>query len=198
MREFIDPIARLVNQFTKLPGVGQKTAQRYAYKILEMQPSQVKEFADILVATKNAVRFCKICGNFTENEVCKICDSQSRDKSIICVVKEAKEILAIEKINEFKGVYHVLGGLLNPIENIGPADLRIKELLSRLGPEVKEVIVATSPTVEGEATAMYLARLIKPLGIKTTRLAQGVSAGSELEYTDNATLTQALENRLEI
>lgn len=198
MREFIDPIARLVNQFTKLPGVGQKTAQRYAYKILEMQPSQVKEFADILVATKNAVRFCKICGNFTENEVCKICDSQSRDKSIICVVKEAKEILAIEKINEFKGVYHVLGGLLNPIENVGPNDLHVKELLSRLDSSVREVILATSPTVEGEATAMYLARLIKPLGIKTTRLAQGVSAGSELEYTDNATLMQALENRLEI
>ena len=198
MREFIDPIARLVNQFTKLPGVGQKTAQRYAYKILDMSASQVKEFADTLVATKNTVHFCKICGNFTENEICKICDNINRDKSIICVVKEAKEILAVEKINEFKGVYHVLGGLLNPIENIGPNDLRVRELLARLDSSVKEVIVATSPTVEGEATAMYLARLIKPMGIKTTRLAQGVSAGSELEYTYNATLTHALENRKEI
>ena len=198
MREFIDPIARLVNQFTKLPGVGQKTAQRYVYKILDMSPQQVKEFADTLLSTKNSVHFCKVCGNFTENEICKICDSASRDKSTICVVKDAKEILAIEKINEFKGVYHVLGGLLNPIENIGPNDLRIKELLSRIDANVKEVIIATSPTVEGEATAMYIARLIKPLGVKATRLAQGVSAGSELEYTDNATLSQAIENRLEI
>lgn len=198
MREFIDPIARLVNQFTKLPGVGQKTAQRYVYKILDMSPQQVKEFADTLLSTKNSVRFCKVCGNFTENEICKICDNDNRDKSIICVVKDAKEILAIEKINEFKGVYHVLGGLLNPIENVGPNDLRIKELLSRIDANVKEVIIATSPTVEGEATAMYIARLIKPLGVKATRLAQGVSAGSELEYTDNATLSQAIENRLEI
>ena len=198
MREFIDPIARLVNQFTKLPGVGQKTAQRYVYKILDMSPQQVKEFADTLLSTKNSVHFCKVCGNFTENEICKICDNDNRDKSIICVVKDAKEILAIEKINEFKGVYHVLGGLLNPIENVGPNDLRIKELLSRIDTSVKEVIIATSPTVEGEATAMYIARLIKPLGVKATRLAQGVSAGSELEYTDNATLSQAIENRLEI
>ena len=198
MREFIDPIARLVNQFTKLPGVGQKTAQRYAYKILDMTSAQVTEFANTLISTKNSVNFCKICGNFTENEICKICNNENRDKSIICVVKEAKEILAIEKINEFNGVYHVLGGLLNPIDNVGPNDLRIKELISRLNSSVKEVIIATSPTVEGEATAMYLARLIKPLGIKTTRLAQGVSAGSELEYTDNATLAQAIENRLEI
>jgi len=198
VREFIDPIARLVNQFTKLPGVGQKTAQRYVYKILDMSPQQVKEFADTLLSTKNSVHFCKVCGNFTENEICKICDNDNRDKSIICVVKDAKEILAIEKINEFKGVYHVLGGLLNPIENVGPNDLRIKELLSRIDTSVKEVIIATSPTVEGEATAMYIARLIKPLGVKATRLAQGVSAGSELEYTDNATLSQAIENRLEI
>jgi len=198
VREFIDPIARLVNQFTKLPGVGQKTAQRYAYKILDMTSAQVTEFANTLISTKNSVNFCKICGNFTENEICKICNNENRDKSIICVVKEAKEILAIEKINEFNGVYHVLGGLLNPIDNVGPNDLRIKELISRLNSSVKEVIIATSPTVEGEATAMYLARLIKPLGIKTTRLAQGVSAGSELEYTDNATLAQAIENRLEI
>ena len=198
MREFIDPIARLVNQFTKLPGVGQKTAQRYAYKILDMTPAQVNEFANTLISTKNSVGFCKICGNFTENEICKICDNNNRNKSVICVVKEAKDILAIEKINEFNGVYHVLGGLLNPIENVGPNDLRIKELISRLNSDVREIIVATSSTVEGEATAMYIARLIKPMGIKITRLAQGISAGSELEYTDNTTLIQALENRLEI
>jgi len=198
MKNYIEPIARLIGVFQKLPGVGQKTAQRYAYKILDMTSAQVTEFANTLISTKNSVNFCKICGNFTENEICKICNNENRDKSIICVVKEAKEILAIEKINEFNGVYHVLGGLLNPIDNVGPNDLRIKELISRLNSSVKEVIIATSPTVEGEATAMYLARLIKPLGIKTTRLAQGVSAGSELEYTDNATLAQAIENRLEI
>ena len=185
MREFIDPIARLVNQFSKLPGVGQKTAQRYAYKILDMSPAQVKEFAETLVATKETVHFCSVCGNFTEKERCKICDDALRDHSVICVVKDAKDILAIEKINEYKGVYHVLGGLLN-------------SLMTRLDGTVKEVIIATNPTVEGEATAMYLARLIKPLGVKVTRPAQGVSAGSELEYTDNATLTQALENRKEI
>lgn len=198
MREFIDPIARLVNQFGKLPGVGQKTAQRYAYKILDMSPAQVKEFAETLVTTKETVRFCSVCGNFTEKERCKICDDGLRDHSVICVVKDAKDILAIEKINEYKGVYHVLGGLLNPIENVGPNDLNIKLLMTRLDGTVKEVIIATNPTVEGEATAMYLARLIKPLGILVTRPAQGVSAGSELEYTDNATLTQALENRKEI
>ena len=198
MREFIDPIARLVNQFSKLPGVGQKTAQRYAYKILDMSPAQVKEFAETLVATKETVHFCAVCGNFTEKEGCKICDDALRDHSVICVVKDAKDILAIEKINEYKGVYHVLGGLLNPIENVGPNDLHIKSLMTRLDGTVKEVIIATNPTVEGEATAMYLARLIKPLGVKVTRPAQGVSAGGELEYTDNATLTQALENRKEI
>ena len=198
MREFIDPIARLVNQFSKLPGVGQKTAQRYAYKILDMSPAQVKEFAETLVATKETVHFCAVCGNFTEKERCKICDDALRDHSVICVVKDAKDILAIEKINEYKGVYPVLGGLLHPIENVGPNDLHIKSLMTRLDGTVKEVIIATNPTVEGEATAMYLARLIKPLGVKVTRPAQGVSAGSELEYTDNATLTQALENRKEI
>lgn len=163
-----------------------------------MSPAQVREFADVLVATKETVRFCSVCGNFTESERCRICDDASRDHSVVCVVRDAKDILAIEKINEYKGVYHVLGGLLNPIENVGPNDLHIKSLMTRLNGSVKEVIVATNPTVEGEATAMYLARLIKPLGVKVTRPAQGVSAGSELEYTDNATLTQALENRREI
>ena len=196
MKEFIDPIARLVNQFSKLPSVGQKTAQRYAYKVLEMSDEQVNEFARTLVDTKKSVHFCSICGNFTDSDPCKIC--KQRDVSVICVVRDARDVVAMEKINEYKGVYHVLGGVLNPMENIGPEDLRIKQLLGRIDGKVKEVIIATNPTVEGEATAMYIARLIKPLGVKVTRLAQGVSAGSELEYTDQATLTRALENRREI
>ncbi len=196
MKEFIDPIARLVNQFSKLPSVGQKTAQRYAYKVLEMSDEQVNEFARTLVDTKKSVHFCSICGNFTDSDPCKIC--RQRDASVICVVRDARDVVAMEKINEYKGVYHVLGGVLNPMENIGPEDLRIKQLLGRIDGKVKEVIIATNPTVEGEATAMYIARLIKPLGVKVTRLAQGVSAGSELEYTDQATLTRALENRREI
>lgn len=161
-----------------------------------MSDEQVNEFARTLVDTKKSVHFCSICGNFTDSDPCKIC--RQRDASVICVVRDARDVVAMEKINEYKGVYHVLGGVLNPMENIGPEDLRIKQLLGRIDGKVKEVIIATNPTVEGEATAMYIARLIKPLGVKVTRLAQGVSAGSELEYTDQATLTRALENRREI
>ncbi len=196
MKEYISPIARLINQFTKLPSVGAKTAERYAYKILDMNEMQVEEFAKTLIDTKKNVKLCAICGNFTETDPCKIC--QTHDNSIICVVKDARDVLALEKINEFKGVYHCLGGVLNPMDNIGPNELRIKQLLNRLDTKVKEVIVATNPTVEGEATALYLAKLIKPLGIKVSRLAQGISLGSEIEYTDHATLSQALENRREI
>ncbi len=161
-----------------------------------MNDAQVEEFAKTLIDTKKNVKLCSVCGNFTETDPCKIC--QIRDKSIICVVKDARDVLALEKINEFKGVYHCLGGVLNPMDNIGPNDLRIKQLLNRLDAKVKEVIVATNPTVEGEATALYLAKLIKPLGIRVSCLAQGISLGSEIEYTDHATLSQALENRREI
>ncbi len=189
------PLAKLIAQFTKLPGVGSKTAQRYAYKIVNMSTQEVEEFAKTLIDTKNNVHYCKICGNYTDKEVCDVC--QKRDNSIICVVKEPKDIVAFEKVKDFKGVYHVLHGTLNPLMGIGVEDIRIKELLGRLD-GVKEVIMATNPDVEGEATAVYIARLIKPMGIKVTRLASGISMGSDIEYADEVTLSRALNDRKEL
>lgn len=196
MEVFIEPIGRLINQFTKLPGVGSKTAQRYAYKIIGMTEAEAKEFAESILYCKRKVRYCKICGNFTENDVCDVCSR--REKSVICVVKEPKDVVAMEKLHEYKGVYHVLHGVMNPMEGIGPNDIRIKELLARIDDGVKEVILATNPDVEGEATAMYIARLLKPLGVLVTRIARGIPAGGELEYTDEVTLSRALSERKEI
>ena len=194
---FIEPIGKLINEFTKLPGVGKKTAQRYAYKIIGMTDAEAKAFADAVVNCKKKVRYCKICGNFTEDEVCGIC--KQRDGSTICVVKEPKDVIAMEKLHEYKGVYHVLHGVISPMDGVGPNDIRIKELLSRISDgEVKEVIMATNPDVEGEATAMYIAKLLKPLGITVTRLAHGIPIGSELEYTDEVTLSRALLERKQI
>ena len=191
---FIEPIGRLINEFSKLPGVGKKTAQRYAYRIINMSESDARAFADAIVNVKRKVRYCKVCGNFTEEDVCEVC--RTRDQGIICVVKEPKDVAAIEKLHEFKGVYHVLHGVIDPMEGVGPNDIRIKELLARIGEgEVKEVIVATNPDVSGDATAMYLARLIKPLGVTVTRLAHGIPVGSEIEYTDDVTLTRAFIER---
>ncbi|MFQ7079237.1 MAG: recombination mediator RecR [Coriobacteriales bacterium] len=191
---FIEPIGRLINEFSKLPGVGKKTAQRYAYRIINMSESDARAFADAIVNVKRKVRYCKVCGNFTEEDVCEVC--RTRDKGIICVVKEPKDVAAIEKLHEFKGVYHVLHGVIDPMEGVGPNDIRIKELLARIQEgEVKEVIVATNPDVSGDATAMYLARLIKPLGVTVTRLAHGIPVGSEIEYTDDVTLTRAFVER---
>ena len=191
---FIEPIGRLINEFSKLPGVGKKTAQRYAYRIINMSESDARAFADAIVNVKRKVRYCKVCGNFTEEDVCEVC--RTRDKGIICVVKEPKDVAAIEKLHEFKGVYHVLHGVIDPMEGVGPNDIRIKELLARIGEgEVKEVIVATNPDVSGDATAMYLARLIKPLGVTVTRLAHGIPVGSDIEYTDDDTLTRAFVER---
>ena len=193
--DYIEPIARLINEFSKLPSVGQKTAQRYALRVLGMTDEQVRDFARAMLEAKSKVKVCSVCGNFTDVDPCEICSR--RDRSTICVVKEAKDVLAMEKIRAYRGVYHVLGGVLNPIENVGVNDIRIKELMARLA-DVKEVIIATNPDVEGEATASYLARLIKPMGIKVTRLAQGIAIGSELQYADEVTLQKALENRREI
>lgn len=191
---FIEPIGKLVNEFSKLPGVGKKTAQRYAYKIIDMDESEARAFADAIIGVKRKVRYCKVCGNFTEAEECGIC--KTRDKSVICVVKDPKDIMAIEKLREFKGVYHVLHGVIDPLSGIGPNDIRIRELLARLqSGDVKEVIVATNPDVSGDATAMYLAKLIKPLDIKVTRLAHGIPVGSEIEYTDDVTLARAFVER---
>lgn len=196
MDVFIEPIGRLINQFSKLPGVGKKTAQRYAYRIIGMTEAEAKEFAESIINCKRKVRYCKVCGNFTEDEVCEICKRRQGD--LICVVKEPKDVIAMEKLHEFKGVYHVLHGVISPMDGIGPNDIRIKELLARIDGNVQEVIMATNPDVEGEATAMYIAKLIKPLGVKVTRLAHGIPIGGELEYTDEVTLSRALSERKSI
>lgn len=193
MEIFIQPIGKLINEFSKLPGVGKKTAQRYAYKIVNMSKEEAEEFARAIVECKQKVRYCKICGNFSEEEVCDVC--KTRDKSIICVVRDPRDVVAMEKLREYKGVYHVLHGVISPMEGIGPNDIRIKELLARIDGSVKEVIMATNPDVEGEATAMYIAKLLKPLGVNVTRLAHGIPIGGELEYTDEVTLSRALSER---
>ncbi len=186
---------RLIYSFTKLPGVGRKTAERYAYRILEMSEDDVKDFAKNLVDTKTNVKYCSVCGNFTEGELCSIC--KTRQSKIICVVKEPKDIIAIEKSKNPKFVYHVLHGTINPMENKGPNDIRIKELVARLD-GVEEVILATNPDVEGEVTANYIAKMLKTLGVKATRLATGIQMGSDLQYADEVTLTKAIEDRKEI
>lgn len=196
MDTFIEPIGRLINQFTKLPGVGKKTAQRYAYKIIKMSKEDAKLFADCILECKNKVRYCTVCGNFSEEDTCDIC--KKRDKSVICVVKEPKDVIALEKLREFKGVYHVLHGVISPMDGIGPNDIRIKELLPRVSEGVTEVIIATNPDVEGDATAMYIAKLLKPLGVTVTRLAHGIPIGGEIEYTDEVTLSRAFIERKKI
>ena len=194
MEVFIEPIGRLINEFSKLPGVGKMTAQRYAYKIIDMSEEDAREFVDAIVGAKRKVHYCKICGNFSENETCAVCKARKSD--VICVVKEPRDVAAIEKLHEFKGVYHVLHGVIDPMAGVGPNDIRIKELLARLqSGEVQEVIVATNPDVSGDATAMYIAKLIKPLDIPVTRLAHGIPIGSEIEYTDDVTLARAFIER---
>ena len=193
--KYIEPLARLIAQLSKLPSVGEKTAARYAYAILNSPEEEVNELVDAIRDVKQNVHFCKICGNYTENEICDIC--ATRKPSVICVVKEPKDIVALEKVKDFKGVYHVLGGVISPMEHIGPNDIRIKELLARLD-GVEEVILATNPDVEGEATAMYIARLIKPMGIKVTRIARGLPEGSVIEYADESTLSRALSSHIEL
>lgn len=197
MEIFIEPIGKLINEFSKLPGVGKKTAQRYAYKIIDMPESEARAFADAILGVKRKVKYCKVCGNFTEEETCAVC--RTRDHSVICVVKEPKDVMAIEKLREFKGVYHVLHGVIDPLSGIGPNDIRIRELLARIHEgSVKEVIVATNPDVSGDATAMYIAKLIKPLDVTVTRLAHGIPVGSEIEYTDDVTLARAFVERNKI
>ena len=197
MQVYIEPIGRLINEFSKLPGVGKKSAQRYAYKIINMTESEAQEFAAAILNVKKKVKYCKVCGNFTENDECDIC--KERDGRVICVVKEPKDVIALEKLHEYKGVYHVLHGVINPMEGVGPNDIRIRELLARLNEgNVEEVILATNPDVEGDATAMYIAKLIKPLGVKVTRLSRGIPVGSEIEYTDDMTLSRAFVERKEI
>ncbi len=193
--KYNESIQKLVEQFSKLPGVGKKTATRYAYSIIKMDELEVADFASSIVEAKKKIHFCSICGAYTDLDVCEIC--RERNHKTICVVKDPKDIDAFEKLSEYNGVYHVLNGQLSPINNVGPDDLRIKELLSRLD-KAEEVILATSPDVEGDATALYISRLIKPFGVRVTRLARGIPLGSELEYTDEATLLGALKDRKDV
>lgn len=198
MSEFVSlPLALAAEQFAKLPGIGIKTAQRLAYYVLNLPENEVCELADNLVKARKSVRLCSCCQNFTERDVCEICSDENRDKSVVCVVESPKDVSAFERAGGYEGLYHVLHGLLSPMDGITAEDLKIKELLGRLT-DVKEVIMATNPTVEGEATAMYISRLIKPLGVKVTRLAYGLPAGSALEFADDVTLVKALENRNEL
>ena len=194
--QYIAPLAKLVEQFRSLPGIGAKSAVRLAYHVLEMDRSKAEGLAKAIMEAKAKVTYCSICFNITDQDPCAICQSEGRDRSVLCVVEEPRDVMAMERTREFRGLYHVLHGALSPLEGVGPDDIRIKELLQRIGAEpVTEVIMATDPDVEGEATAMYVAKLLKPLGISVTRIAHGLPVGGDLEYADEVTLGKALENR---
>ena len=195
----IEAIARLVNQLSKLPGVGRKTAQRLAYHIIALPEDQVRELAVAIFNGKKQIHFCPICGNYTDTDPCAICADSSRRKDIVCVVRDPRDVNALERMREYDGLYHVLHGVISPMDGVGPDDIRIRELMSRLASgEIKEVVLATNPDVEGEATAAYISRLIKPMGVKVTRIAHGVPIGGELEYTDEVTLLRAFQGRTEL
>ena len=199
MAEYMESLQHLAEEFGRLEGVGKKTAMRMAFSVLELSEEEVAEFAQAIVDAKQKIHLCPICQNLTDRDICPICADSSRDSSVICVVTDAKTVISMEKVREFRGVYHVLHGLISPMNGITPDQLKIKELLERVGEGgVEEVIVATNPTVEGEATAMYLSRLLRPLGVKVTRLAYGVPVGADLEYADEITLFRALEGRREV
>lgn len=194
-----EPIAKLIDSFSRLPGIGPKTAGRLAFHALRMKEEDVIEFAKALVNVKRNLHYCSICCNITDIDPCRVCQDKSRDASAICVVQDSKDLVAMERTKEFHGYYHVLNGAISPMEGIGPDEIRIAELLKRLGDEtVQELILATNPTIEGEATAMYLSRLVKPFGLKVTRIAHGLPVGGDLEYADEVTLTKALEGRREL
>ncbi|MBR5156269.1 MAG: recombination protein RecR [Clostridia bacterium] len=193
------PIARLIEEFAKMPGIGKRSAERLAYHILRISREEVQGFSQALLAAKDQITFCPECQSLTDCVPCEICSCEKRDHSIICVVENPKDILAMEKTREYKGVYHVLHGAISPMDGIGPEDLKMKELLDRISKgNVKEVIMATNPNIEGEATAMYVSKLLHPLGVKVTRIAHGIPVGGDLEYADEVTLTRALEGRHEI
>lgn len=192
-------LKRLMEHFASLPGIGRKSAQRLAFHLLDLPEAEAKSFAESILEARRSIHCCKICQNFTDKEVCDICSSDKRDGSVICVVESPKDVLAFERLQEYTGRYHVLHGLISPLDGVGPEQIRIKELLVRLqDTEVSEIIMATNPTIEGEATAMYVSRLLKPLGLKVTRLAFGIPVGGELEYADTVTLNKALENRVDM
>lgn len=195
----VNPLDVLTEQFRKLPGIGKKSAQRIAFHVLRMTDGQAEEFLRAINDARKVIHLCPICQNLTDGDICSICGNEKRDKSVICVVSSPQDVISIEKTNEYRGVYHVLHGVLSPIDHIGPKDLKVSELLERMdGDTVKEVIVATAPTVEGDATAIFLANLLKPLGVSVTRLAFGIPVGGDIEYADEITLSRSLENRREM
>ena len=199
MAFFPASLDNLVDRFASLPGIGRKSAQRLAFHVLALPDAEAKACAEAILDAKSSVHCCKICQNLTEGEICSVCASQTRDKTVICVVSEPRDVASIERGREYNGTYHVLHGVLSPMGHVGPDDIRIKELLQRVADnDVEEVIMATNPDTEGEATAMYISRLLKPFGVKTTRLAYGIPVGSNLEFTDDATLNRAIEGRTEI
>ena len=199
MRTFPAALERLSEQFARLPGIGSKTAQRLAFQVLSMPQEQAQEFADAILDAKRSIHTCPVCQNLTDEEMCPICADETRDHSTICVVAEPRDVIAMERSREYTGVYHVLHGVISPLNHVGPDDIRIRELLARLQDgSVQEVIMATNPDTEGEATAMYLSRLLRPMGLRVTRLAYGIPVGSQLEYADEVTLVRALEGRREM
>ncbi|HCX0404995.1 TPA: recombination protein RecR [Staphylococcus aureus] len=194
-----EPISKLIDSFMKLPGIGPKTAQRLAFHTLDMKEDDVVQFAKALVDVKRELTYCSECGHITENDPCYICEDKQRDRSVICVVEDDKDVIAMEKMREYKGLYHVLHGSISPMDGIGPEDINIPSLIERLkSDEVSELILAMNPNLEGESTAMYISRLVKPIGIKVTRLAQGLSVGGDLEYADEVTLSKAIAGRTEM
>ncbi len=199
MSYYAAPVAKLIEEFEKLPGIGHKTAQRLAFHVLNLSAEKAAGLANAIRDAKQKTRYCSICSNLTENDPCAICSGTGRDATVFCVVEDPRDVVAMERTREFKGLYHVLHGVISPMEGIGPDDIKIKELLSRLKDgNIREVILATNPDVEGEATAMYISKLLKPLGIKATRIAYGIPVGGDLEYADEVTLAKALEGRREL
>ncbi|MCD5411070.1 MAG: recombination mediator RecR [Clostridiales bacterium] len=199
MNYYAAPIEKLIDEFSKLPGIGKKTAQRLAFHVINSSEAEARELATTIVKAKKNIKYCQICFNLTDKDKCYICSNKTRNTSILCVVESPRDVIAMEKTREFKGVYHILHGSISPLEGIGPEDIKIRELLYRMNENnFKEVILATNPNIEGEATGMYISKLLKPMGVKTTRIARGIPVGGDLEYIDEATLARALEGRMEI
>ncbi len=199
MRQYPKPLAKLINELSKLPGIGSKSAQRLAFHILALEDKEAEQLAGAILTAKKEMKYCSVCGNLTDEDPCSICSDPSRKGDIICVVESPRDVMAMERIKEFNGTYHVLHGVISPMEGVGPEDINLKTLIQRLQAEdVKELIIATNPNIEGEATAMYIARLIKPAGIKVTRIAHGIPVGGDLEYADEVTLLKSLEGRREL
>ena len=199
MKQYPKPLAKLINELSKLPGIGNKSAQRLAFHILALEDREAQQLAEAITYAKREMKYCSVCGNLTDEDPCAICSDPSRRRDVICVVENPRDVMAMERIKEFNGLYHVLHGVISPMERIGPEDINLKSLIQRLQVnDVKELIIATNPNIEGEATAMYIARLIKPAGIKVTRIAHGIPVGGDLEYADEVTLLKSLEGRREL